>query len=61
MVLDHDRVSQVLEGANRQNLGEDVSTVLGGLDVEWFDDGLVAQHTNPFLSAALSESSECLH
>ena len=51
VVLDHDLVTEVLEDTNRQNLREDVSKVLGGLDVERFDDGLVTQHVYPFLSA----------
>ena len=48
VVLDHDLVTEVLEDTNRQNLCEDVSKVLGGLDVEWFDDVLFAQHTDPY-------------
>ena len=47
----HDESTEVLEDLGSKDLGEEVSQVLGGLDVDGGHDVFVAEALNPLLSA----------
>ena len=51
LVAVHDKSTKVIEGLRSKNLGEKVSIVLGGLDVDRLHDVLVTKASDPLLTA----------
>ena len=47
----HDESAEVLEDLGSEDLGEEVSQVLGGLDVDGSHDVLIAEALHPLLAA----------
>lgn len=51
LVAVHDKSTKVVESLRSKNLGEEVSIVLGGLDIDRLHDVLVTKASDPLLTA----------